>query len=989
MNQNVNTFFSEAFDSIKVPLDSPSFYQRAFSFIAKRRKTILEGDESRLDQLCTEEFDNLSRRLDVSKIQDSPGVRNLLRARSIANAIIDEKGELDLSRLSRTLEFLRSSLYSLGPNRQFDAKRQEHMLKALTFLHESKEIQRLLKNIGKPYSNRYAEQLIKETLQFTSSVLINDPQARQGALIAWLTYLRQNVGSCFATAPAILVTEEQPEMFFKDLAEIFGTGRLRRTFGGVEYSVPLSASWGAGDLRRLIPVHRGPLAERSELWHSPGILAGLEAAGVIDATLPLAEKVEKVKVLFLKIVEEWPEAPERFLISPEDILQKSILISLELIPADLEEYESRPQAMVTGSLMMQAASISPGGKSQACRLYYSKFEDAKAAFKALAENALLKSWEYSIASFSETKLQFASWNLYSSLGLGPQEEGGIGHSLYLILKKKLDHANQQIKDMQFDYDQAYGMVRYLETRLRTAASEKEAEWIKLEYRTRRYEFERIEDDLQKLQYQSQRYASLFDPLIDLYMSLFPRYFQEVYDADMHEISATPYDDSPAGFRLLYKYGRSNTAQWSRIKDHKEFIEALASFFVAAEMEISASEVMEGLQHDVTEITTAIVMQVRTPEFLDSAFYRMAVAHHTQPIKDPLEHLDKIDKKPWAYTSGGTMDTLVSCYWKREQKPTEVGRWVENPMELLVFFVDTMKQMPPQLSEEFLNNPNKSMLIHSPTHAFIFKPGQASFKECWQLEGFTYTAIRDKILNPSEKFLDNIVLDQEMAHFLIAKLTEMVSINYQHYFKQTFSYVYGGMNPVEFRQNIVHGMAKERGLAFGRSDVLSSEDIDSFLYSQLPLFPQKELQERVRNIIELLPGLKPDVLQNLDSLWAELPATMQAGPIMSAKTLQDIVKAFLCLLLGKTSTPYDYHLHVSLAAKKLGYAMPMPVIFADTNWARDEFGFLVNPGTGKFELWRVDYCGSVGAPMSSWDQWVDGSRKDRTWGLYTKPYEYKQ
>ena len=115
----------------------------------------------------------------------------------------------------------------------------------------------------------------------------------QRALIAWLTYLRQNVGSCFATAPAIVVSEEQPELFFKDLSELFGTGRLKRTFGGVEYSVPFSASWGAGDLRRLIVVQRGPLAEKQKSWHSPGILAGLEASGVIDTALPLGKKSRK------------------------------------------------------------------------------------------------------------------------------------------------------------------------------------------------------------------------------------------------------------------------------------------------------------------------------------------------------------------------------------------------------------------------------------------------------------------------------------------------------------------------------------------------------------------------------------------------------------------------------------------------------------------------------------------------------------------------
>ena len=63
----------------------------------------------------------------------------------------------------------------------------------------------------------------------------------------------------------------------------------------------------------------------------------------------------------MRIVDEWPTSQEQILISPEDVLQKAILISLEITPADIEEYESRPQAMVTSSLMMQAANVSPGG----------------------------------------------------------------------------------------------------------------------------------------------------------------------------------------------------------------------------------------------------------------------------------------------------------------------------------------------------------------------------------------------------------------------------------------------------------------------------------------------------------------------------------------------------------------------------------------------------------------------------------------------------
>ena len=68
-------------------------------------------------------------------------------------------------------------------------------------------------------------------------------------------------------------------------------------------------------------------------------------------------------------------------------------------------------------------------------------------------------------------------------------------------------------------------------------------------------------------------------------------------------------------------------------------------------------------------------------------------------------------------------------------------------------------------------------------------------------------------------------------------------------------------------------------------------------------------------------------------------------------------------------------------------MPAPLIFADTNWVKEMFGFVVNPGTGKLELWRLDYTGSNGYPMTSWKQWVNGSRPDLRWGIYVKPFEY--
>lgn len=976
--------FFNYFEAIKVPIDDSSFYQRAFTLIAKQRKRLRELEDLDLRKIIEDELDTLSRWNERAKMQDSPTIRGLIRARNLAGRLIDDKGELDKQALDQAIQLQKEALYSLGPNRQFDAKHQELLLRALEQIQESKELQILLKNVSAPYMNRYADQLIRETLQLPPNSRINDPQARRAVLCVLLCLLRQSVGSCFATAPAIIVHDHQPELMIKDLVELLATSRLKRIFGGVEHSVPLAASWGAGDLKRPLLIMQGSQAEIIDICYSPGILAALEAAGLVEEKLPAKEKLQRLKTLISNVLLPSSTATfAPFSTNVEEIVKNILLNELNLTAADLQE-EALPAASFGGNAMMQVAAAG-GGKASAKSNFKAKFEAACTAFKSTADNALLKSWEFTLASFAETKTTFARWNLYTSLGLEPDEPGGIGQIIYSALQAKLDQLTRRMEDIKIEYEQALSHIRYLEIRLRTAGSEKDAEWLKSEYRTRRYEFETIEERYNHCQSLGRRYSNLLNLLVDLYSDLFPRYFQEVYDADMHEISVGPYDDSPAGFRLLYKYGRANTAQWTRIQTPAEFIDALASFFVSTEMEISTHPEMEGLESDLSDLTTAIVMQIRTPEFLETAFYRMAKAHKTRPIKDPLANLERIDKKPWAYTSGGTMGSLVSSYWKREQQPSEVSRWVENPTELLVFLVDTLKAMPPKLAAEFESNPKKYLLMHSPTHAFLLKPGIKSFMELWKSQQFTYTHIRDTFIKPALDLVSSIALSQEMAQFLIELLAKKVPVNFQYYFRQVFAYVPVGISPAEFRQHLVHVMAKERGLAFGK--ILPAEEIDSLLYSELPLFPGNELKGRVEQVMKKLPDIGPRAISLLEKLWEDLPISMQPGHLVSASTLKDVVKSFLCLILEKTSTPFDYHLHVSQACQNLGYALPMPIIIADTNWVRDEFGFVVNPGTEKFEFWRLDYTGSVGYPMAAWKEWLNGSKREPTWGVYTNPYEY--
>lgn len=977
-------------DAVKAPLDHPLFYPRVFALSVKaKQKERLTWEETL--RSVTEEYEELSRRLDRSQIQESCSVRNVLRTRQLAQQLIDEKGEIKVDLLPKIISYLKNNLYSLGPFRQYDAKRQEHILQVLQLIHTNKDLQLLLKKFSRPLSNKWAEEIIRQTLQLPSHTTITDSHTKQAVLSAWLCYLRQNVGSCFATAPAEVVHDEQPELFLQDLLDLLSTGRLKRTFGGIEYSVPLSTSWGSGDLKKPLLFKISHQEIKPEVWYAPGLLMAFETIGFLDAQDSLKSKIEQMEGWIKPLIQQQSYPYAFCFLTVEVILRKTLLHILGITEQQLKEYEERPREMRQTELVRYTPQIAKivGGVGERCAHFWNLFENAKQAFKSLADNALLKTWEFTLASFSETKYEFTRWNLYSSLGLKTDEPGGIGQCIHHTIQHKVDQANRQVEDIQAEYEMVYTQVKTLESRMRHVSTEKEMQWLKIEYQSHTNEFYFLEEQRNAAQAHAQALVNLYDTLYKLYVELFKDFFQEVYDADMQEVTTGPFDDSPAGFRLLYKHGRSNTAQWTRIQNQHDFIEALTSFFVATEPQVAHILEEKKVEKDLAEVVTAIVNHIKTKEFLESAFHRMAAAHKTALIKNPLEHLDKIEKKPWAYTSGGTMNTLVSCYYRIEDKPKEIEKWVESEMELLVHITDALKQTSPRFLDAYVKGRRHAMLMQSPTHAFLLKPMLFPFRETWLNDEFTYTFIRDRFVRPAEMFVERMLLNDDMLHVLIQQLTEKIPEDFQPRFKAVAGQMRGPLSPLFFREYLTESLRQDRGLRYGSRSVLSNDELDSFLYASLPLFPVYELKERLHKIFQVLPGLNSQRIEQLLQLFEQIPFSKGRALYMRAQQLQEICKALLCLSQVQITSAHDYHLHVSLAAQKLEFAMPAPLIFADTNWVKDEFGFVVNPGTGKLELWRIDYTGSQGHPMSSWKQWLDGSRPDLKWGVYVKPFEYGQ
>ncbi len=522
------------------------------------------------------------------ELQNAKSIQNLKRARDIAKRLLDgEKVEEKDPFISKILDFLKKDPIAL----------------------------RRIKNLRPPVRNKYIERLILYSIDKKESDKMGAFEIQHAVLSALFMPLRQNVGSCFATAPAILIQAEQPERLLDDLIEIIETGMLKRTFAGIENSTPVSPSWSVGSK-------------------------------------------ENVKI----------------------------------------------------------------------------------------DHALLKAWEFTLASFSDYHTEFYKWNLYTSLGLDTKEKKGIGALLFQEIQKKLDECNDKLGKLHGEYEEAYHQTMSAQALLSRATTYDDARRRKAELNTNAAHMDamqRMRDDAQGA---SRNYAEFLNFLIKSYAEKFPEYFQEIYDPEVVDRKTVLFDDSPAGFRLVYKHGRSDPSTWTLIQSEKEFISTLSQFFLAVEGELVATCEWKRGKEELPYFTGLIINYIRSDEFFKWSVKRITKLHGPSA-------------KPWSYISGGTMHTLLQCYYRNEGEITETKKCVESPQELAIFLLDLMKELPYELTRQIEKDPSKMLLMHSPTHAFLFKPGMPLFRKGWEDKGFTYTWLRDEIIMPASERFQNVLLDR--------------------------------------------------------------------------------------------------------------------------------------------------------------------------------------------------------------------------------------
>jgi hypothetical protein len=904
----------------------------------------------------------------LSELQDPSTIKYLKISMYLALDLISEQGTIDPSALSEAIEFITKRSCPLYPRSGSEYLRIQHILKILGYLKDRKICMQFEKT-QKSINLSSLDQILINTLkvlpqfQFLKSTDLSDRHAKIALLSGWLVPLRQTVGSCFATAPAIVIQAHQPLIFLADIQQILSQGQLKRIVAGKEVSVPCAENPGMAELNKTIT---------NELtYRSFGLLWSLYRADLWSLTDDLIGDLDRLAALFKSFAQELLKNKKP--ITPHLLLKYYVCHSFRVTPDSFDEFLKNNYPL----FQMQGLIVTESSNRSILELCNNAYILVKNNFFSLTDHSLLRIWEFTLASFSDTRQDFCQWSLQTSLGMNFEQKGSLAQCLYQILTAKVEEYNLKSKEVQEHLESMNYQVQHVAIRMQNTSGDHELIWLRSEYQTLKAEVVQLQLERDQFNQKAHAFANLFNQLLDYYIQLFGDYFQQVYDPQMCTNESYAYEDSPAGFRLVFKGGRLRANAWSLIRSSQQFIESVVRFLTITEYEMMEKAELAVIKDDFSHIVTLLVQHVRSREFLKTSIERMANSLSIKISDVDDDELEKAQAAPWAYISGGSMRSLLSHYYGKEELASQKESWFHNLQELWVFLIDTMRDMPESLLEPFLENPQQPLLMHSSNHAFSFLPMHKSFVASWNNRTYPYTWIRDHYLQPVRDCYYTL-LSPNSQKLLLKKIKEQTGL-----FWPSVSFHGIGLYPHDFRNECLKEIKKDASAYWMVHDFASQ--IDSILIQTLPILDRSTFELRCADFCdqtELLSSIQREPFREiLKEETLELSTDVAADEMLTC-----FYKAFRKLY----SANYTHNLSPGQLLRELNrfnLCAPVPIFFADTNWDYYHFAFVLNPGSDQLELWRFEPDSFWGMPMSSWKDQFQENANTKTWAIFNRPDQY--
>ncbi|EPP34447.1 hypothetical protein CP10139811_0734 [Chlamydia ibidis] len=908
-----------------------------------------------------------------TKLQSPLAARNLKISRQLAAYILTDKGEIDNVRVVEAIEALSQKLYPLGPHRHSEAKQREHILNALKVVKEDTTIRDRIKKMFLP-SHKSVQDLIRHTLALPESATLTTVHVRQAAIAALFSYLRQDVGSCFASSLAILIHEEYPSKFIADIDDLLSSGKLTRVIGTKEISVPINLSGCIGELfksLRIIDLYPDPI---KKLSLSPGLQKAFIEAQIIDT-------LDNPQVCLQQLLShEYLLQKLRFLddtITTNDILKSTLLhyynITENTVKGLLlqEGFHNKEQVFFTTQYSNKLSD------TQRAFSYLTAYENAKMAFINDTQNRLLKSWEYTLATLADATDSPTFAHISIALGWNSKERDSLFLTITTFIDEETSIAKELVDKCEQTYQEAQSQLQYIENRMRNPFNEQDSKILSMDYMRFRQELNQALQDWNSAQNKIKKLLALPEYLLKFYQKQLPIYFRSSYDAFIQEFSHI-IGDAPAGFRILFTHGRSHPNAWTPIYSINEFIHALSDFFSSTETDLLGKQGVVGLEKETSALIHRIISMLHKETFQEAAITRVLQAYGMPVPNNVLSNLSKIIHTPWVYVSGGTVDSLLIDYFENTDSVTTLNKHPENPHELAAFFSDALKDLPIGI-KNYIESGSHKLIASSPTHVFSVVAGCPMFRDSWDNDWYSYTWLRDVWVKEQQTFLDSTILSQQGIYNFIERFCKKYHLQkINHDFHDFFSDL--SLSIPEMYDKATRFLKE----IFSKPEDAYSLYLKRFsqnLVHDLPYVSDQQLPEIIDNVAAYL-GIPSRLTYDKFSDIIE-----RFIPKMSLLSSADLRHVFKGMLMSSYQTVYfqeDMFLRLVTAMRHHKLCYPAPLLFGDTNWAYYYFGFILHPGTREIDLWRFNYAGLHGEPL---DNRKDLFSVDKTWTLYSNPIDY--
>lgn len=560
-----------------------------------------------------------------------------LRAKTLSDLVITSEGLLNLDNLKALLKTQAPS-YGL-------LEQEEHLKNLFSEILEDKILQNKITIFDFPIHENF-ENMIRLSLGLSDETLTKS-HLRKAVIASLFGYLRQTVGSCFATAPCLYILKRHPDYFLEDLYLLSKKGCLQRLSHGQLIELPMAAGIGSHFLSQTI------------------------------------QKNYNQDSVFVSFCEK-----------------NNLKISLE---------EKKTFSECLG-------------------------EKSSYALYAEAHDPILKIWEYTVASLCDAKGEFTESTIYLTLGLDAKMPDGLGEFFLNSFQKKLDQKHELLVQAQNEAYLAHQRLVMAENIAKNASTESSLQRAKSEILAANYALHSRSLDVEDLKKEQDKVKHLYDKKMLLIKETIPRFFQESYDPDLVNMKSYT-DDAPAGFRLFVKDGKL-TSRFSPIDSEDDFVKSLKQFFEKVEGDLMSHNFDKDNRQTISDVITETIQFSSSKQFIESTYLR-AQKRHPQAL-------------PWAYVSGGTLETLLKTYFRKELLKIKMIEG-DTLKSFLIELVDYFKALPENYLEPFRKNPSLGLLIETKTHACQLMPGSLFFRSLWESSGFTYTEIRDKIIEVGRSF----------------------------------------------------------------------------------------------------------------------------------------------------------------------------------------------------------------------------------------------